>query len=71
MKNWKIRKWTGKPERTNKVSFACPDCGNDALLEVAGRPMAQVGAGLVFDIGDHSMPEEIQCPNCKRRKKLA
>jgi len=52
------------------VEFDCPSCGIASNIEVGGKPMAQIGAGIIFDLGGHSMPNTIECPHCRRRKEL-
>lgn len=70
MRNWKVIKWEDRPEAPAKVPFTCVKCGNESMLEVCGTPLAQVGDGILFDIGGHSLPEIIECPHCRRRKEI-
>ena len=70
MRTWKILHWKDRPEHTTTVAFNCPSCGMESNIEVGGKPMAQIGAGIIFDLGGHSMPDAIECPHCRRRKEL-
>ena len=63
---WKIIDRGEVPERAGTVEYDCPACGREALLPVLGLPIAQIGAGIVFDTGKHAMPAVIQCRHCRR-----
>ena len=66
-KPWKILDRGMVPmDGFTSVQFTCLGCGNEALLEVFGIPMAQLHQGIVFDIGPHAMPSRIQCRKCRR-----
>jgi len=65
MKEWKILEYgSSKPSSTRMIEYECEKCEEESLLPVAGLVMAQLGMGLVFDIGDRWMPERIRCPYC-------
>lgn len=51
---------------TNTCLYACMGCGNEAELEVMGTALAQINAGLVFDVGPYAIPVKIQCRKCRR-----
>jgi len=65
MKEWTILDPGEVPSGARKVLFTCTECGADATLPVVGVPIAQAGAGLVFDRGPRSLPSVIECPVCK------
>jgi DNA-directed RNA polymerase subunit RPC12/RpoP len=67
MRNWKILKWADRPEITTTIEYHCTRCGKDANLAVAGIAMAQIGEGVFFDTAHYSMPDAIECPNCRKR----
>lgn len=46
------------------IEYTCMNCMNDAALPVNGLVLAQHDSALVFDVGGHAMPDEIQCPKC-------
>lgn len=70
MRRWRILQWASRPETTADVEFTCLRCGRDALLAVHGVALAQCDTGLVFDIGGHAMPEQIECPYCRKQLEL-
>ena len=71
MRSWKILDRGGVPEvSANTIEYTCIHCNEDALMPVKGRPLAQIEMGIVFDVGDHAMPREIECPNCHRQFEL-
>jgi len=43
---------------------------NESNLLVEGTPLAQIGDGIIFDIGKNSMPDKIECPHCRRKKEI-
>jgi hypothetical protein len=51
----------------NVAQFTCTSCWAEAALPVLGLPIAQIGSGLVFDLGDHAMPRVIECRRCRHR----
>jgi hypothetical protein len=63
---WKIIDRGTVPEITQHVDFTC-QCGHDAKLPVLGLAMAQIGMGIVFDVGKFAMPKIIQCRKCRRQ----
>jgi hypothetical protein len=64
---WIVRQYGDvDPATAYQADFDCVGCGNEATLPVMGRPLAQLGPGIVFDIGTRAMPAEIQCPKCMR-----
>lgn len=66
VKTWKIIDRGKVPEITQTVPYDC-ECGNEAELPVTGRPIAITGSGgIVFDIGNYSVPTSIQCRRCGR-----
>jgi hypothetical protein len=67
---WKILNRGRVPKQTRQIFFTCLKCGHDAVLPVLGIPMAQIGQGIVFDIGDYAMPKIIECRKCRRRYQL-
>lgn len=65
--HWKILDRGTVPETgTNTCLYACMGCGNETELEVVGTALAQINAGLVFDVGPHATPVKIQCRKCRR-----
>lgn len=64
VKTWKILD-KGSTALDSDVELECV-CGNSAMLPVRGTPIAQVGLGLVFDLGPRDMPRKIQCRRCGR-----
>jgi hypothetical protein len=53
---------------THRIPYDCPRCGAEAELPVQGLAIAQTAAGaIIFDIGNHFIPGEIQCRACRRR----
>lgn len=70
MKRWRIHAWKDRPDSWQEILFTCADgCGREARLEIGvGIVEAQLGMGIVSDprnpVG--SMPEEIECPYCRR-----
>jgi hypothetical protein len=67
---WKILDRGRVPVICSHVEYMCLGCGREAELPVLGLPMAQIGQGIVFDIGDHAMPKRIECRKCRRRFEL-
>lgn len=65
VKTWKILDWGDVPQTARTVELTC-ECGRDAHVPVVGLPIAQIGSGLVFDIGYHATPTTIQCRKCGR-----
>jgi hypothetical protein len=67
-RTWKVLRWS-KPEgaKTFHAKFRCQRCGTDAQLETGSQPVAQMGAGLIFEPGHPSwaIPEVIQCRHCR------
>ena len=64
---WKIVDYGKVPIGAPMVEFDCPRCGRVALLPVVGVPLAQLhDGGIVFDIGQHAIPAQIQCRRCRR-----
>jgi hypothetical protein len=66
---WKIIDRGRVPELSAHVDYTC-ECGHEAQMPVLGLPMAQIGTGIVFDIGKHAMPKIIQCRKCRRQYEL-
>lgn len=66
---WKIIDRGKVPERSMHVDYMC-ECGHEAQMPIMGLPMAQIGMGIVFDIGGHAMPKIIQCRKCRRQFEL-
>ncbi len=64
---WKIIDRGRVPEISPHVELTCLSCGHEAELPVLGLAIAQLDFGIVFDIGDHAMPAEIQCRKCRRK----
>lgn len=65
MKSWRVMEvGSPPPSRTHKVPFTCLTCGEESNLGVCGSPLAQAGAGIVFDPGARWMPKTIRCPHC-------
>jgi hypothetical protein len=54
------------PATTGSIDFTCTHCGLELKLPVVGRVIAQIGDGLVWDLGPRAMPKVIQCRNCRR-----
>ena len=69
MRNWKILKWAERPKHTHKIEFTCTNCWEDSQLAISGAVIAQIDESLVFD-SDHSSPERIECPHCRKRLEL-
>ena len=67
MRTWKIIDRGSVPEQARKAELTCLACGIVATIPVVGIVMAQVGHGLVFDIGEHDTPKVIQCRNCLKK----
>ena len=65
VKTWKILDAGGVTKWDTSIELECR-CGNAARLPVVGRPIAQVGIGLIFDPGTHAIPKTIQCRTCGR-----
>ena len=66
VKTWRIIDYGTVPEDAPQVPFTCP-CGVEAAMPVQGRPLAQVGAGIVFDtVGPWAIPAVVQCRKCRR-----
>jgi hypothetical protein len=63
---WKIIDRGKVPKIARQIDLHCCECGHDALIPVVGLAMAQVGQGIVFDIGGHAIPPVIQCRKCRR-----
>lgn len=53
------------------VEYDCPHCGAAANLPVVGRPLAQLGDGIAFDIGRYALPRLIRCRMCRKRYERA
>ena len=69
---WKIIDRGNVPRSAARmISFHCCNCGHDAELPVVGLPMAQVGQGIVFDLGRHEAPAIVQCRKCRKVFALA
>ena len=67
-RTWKIIRRGDVPESAATIAYTCPHCGIDAELPVLGLALAQLASGgLVFDIGPHAMPSEIECRACRHR----
>jgi len=66
---WKIIDRGKVPELATHVDYTC-ECGHEAQMPVMGLPMAQIGNGIVFDLGGHAMPRLIQCRKCRRKFEL-
>jgi predicted RNA-binding Zn-ribbon protein involved in translation (DUF1610 family) len=58
------------PEGARQVFYTCAGCGRDALLPVVGLVIAQIGSGLVFDVGPCATPKIIKCRKCRRVTEL-
>lgn len=57
--------------RVTAIEYDCPGCGRPASLPVLGRPMAQVGSGVVFDAdGAFAVPARIRCRACRQNYEL-
>ena len=67
MRTWKVIEWGRVPQSAATIEYGCPDCGYEALLPVLGIVIADLGHGLVFDVGPHALPDEVQCRRCRRR----
>jgi len=68
LKHWRILDYGNVPEDTSRmIEYTCMNCDEDSLLPVVGSVMAQMGQGLVFDIGGHAIPAVIQCRHCRKR----
>lgn len=67
MKTWKIIESGPVTENSNKIMYMCPGCGANAALPVTGRAIAQAQETIIFDIGEHAVPDIIQCRSCRRR----
>ncbi len=65
VKTWRVLDEAGAAELDSAAELECL-CGNSAMLPVRGTPIAQVGMGLVFDLGPRDMPRKIQCRRCGR-----
>ena len=65
VKTWKILDRGEVPSGAPSLEFDC-QCGRSAMLPAIGLPLAQMGAGIVFDIGRHALPALIQCRKCGR-----
>lgn len=66
VKTWKVLDYGRVPVDAGTVSFTCP-CGAEAEMPCLGRPLAQIGAGIVFDNDvDGYLPETVQCRRCRR-----
>jgi hypothetical protein len=63
---WRILQRGDVPPNAQEISFGCPGCGAEAGLPILGLPIAQIGAGIVFDVGKNAMPVRIQCRSCRR-----
>lgn len=70
MRRWKILDRGNVPNRASMIEYTCPGCDRDAELPVKGMALAQFGGGVVFDVGRHAMPAQIQCPHCRRQYEL-
>lgn len=68
---WKVLKRGRVPQDATQVEFECQKCGHEALLPVLGLPIAHFHGGLVFDVGNYAMPDEIQCRYSRRRFEVA
>ncbi len=66
---WKIIDRGKVPAIASHVDYSC-ECGHEAKLPIMGLPMAQIGMGIVFDIGGSAMPKLIQCRKCRRQFEL-
>ena len=72
MSTWAVLDRGNVPEGlpSHDVEYECPSCGNEAELPVLGLPIAQIGRGLVFDLGGHEMPRVIRCRICRKTYEL-
>ena len=63
--------WCDRPESVKTLEYTCLGCGGDALLPInaADIAIAQAGQGIVCDHAPspNLMPDEIECPHCRRR----
>jgi hypothetical protein len=65
---WRILDQGDPPaEWTSSIMFSCPKCGAEAKLPITGTPLAQIGAGLVFEPGPRQIPKKIQCRFCRKK----
>lgn len=65
--NWRVIRYGAEFDRKSArpISLTCLACGHDADVPVVGLAIAQLGQGLVFDVGPQDVPQEIQCPRCR------
>ena len=66
MKSWKILS-AFDTDLTYEIEFTCMNCGADALLPVKGTVIAQVHMSIIGDRHTPEMPDEIQCPTCRKK----
>lgn len=66
MRKWKVIDRGAVPDDAPEVPYLCMACETESLLPVVGVPIAQVGYGIVFDLGVHAMPKVIQCRKCRK-----
>ena len=65
MRTWKILDRGDVPLRARLIRYSCLKCHTEAHLPVIGVPIAQIGQGLVFDVGPHAVPRRIECRSCR------
>ena len=65
VKTWKVFDYGDVPQDSRAIEFSC-ECGYTAEMPVRGRPLAQIGMGLVFDTDGGEMPHTIMCRKCRR-----
>jgi len=67
-RTWKILEWSNRPPgaQATTVEMECPKCGHEADLEVIGTPIVGLELGFVFEGGNGSIPDLIQCRKCRR-----
>lgn len=65
-KTWKVLEYGQVPPDSMRALYTCLHCGHEAHIPVVGRPIAQVGMGIVFDAPPYEMPTRIQCRKCRR-----
>ena len=68
---WRVVDYGRVPTDAETMDFQCPGCGHIAQLPVLGIPLAELTCGVVFDHGDHALPQVIACRKCRRQFEVA
>ena len=70
MRRWRIRRWKDRPAITQEIAFTCVNgCWKESLLKLGtGLVEAQLWMGIIYDPANpvKSIPQEIECPHCRR-----